>query len=218
MRKTIIVLTAAALILSAFFASGCSILGKDPASAGQDELYALGMKAVSVLEEEINSEVFGDLLAGSSSALDTAGAGELLTKAPENAYAVGLPDSLADAMIGKAEDPEAKEMFDSLSDTLKGQIRNHVSIRSLLNSVTASSGSSRYAASSLYTVSLRREGMKLDKTVFQIYRYSDEVCVIAEFAPGPGVSVNVSAGFVFFDGNTTLEETMSRFGCTLSQF
>ena len=75
MRKTIIVLTAAALILSAFFASGCSILGKDPASAGQDELYALGMKAVSVLEEEINSEVFGDLLAGSSSALDTAGAG-----------------------------------------------------------------------------------------------------------------------------------------------
>ena len=217
MRKTVSVLSAAVIILSAVFSAGCSFLIKEQAPASQNELYELGMEAASILEEEINSEGFADLLAGSYSSLDTAGAGELLGKAPKDAFTVNIPESLADTMVGMTEDSEAKEMFDSLSDTLKEQIRMHVSLRSLLNSVTASSGSSRLAAASLYTAVLKREGVKLEKTVCQIYRYSDEVCVIAEFVPGPGISVNVTAGFVFFGGDLTLEEVMSRFGCSLSQ-
>lgn len=184
-RKFLAAFSSALLLLCA--------CGAEKNTASEESLYEHGLDVISLMNEMVQSEAYGELMCYSSEIIEI---GNEIAKGdyrePNAVYKLDV-NSLADLYeLGEKESPE-------LTDTLRTYVENryYSSMASNLNGAYGTAVD--LAASSVYTAVKTFVSNELSESTIYIYTYSDSYPVMVTFTPGEGGAVSASGSFILDD-------------------
>lgn len=196
-----------------FFAAVCCVVFALTACGGyasESALLQAGQDLIAVMDEMVHSEDYAAMIGGNGFAAvrDEVMAGDYAS--PVAVYGISMPpaeDMLA-ALGGLEQDT-----WNSLSDTLKGQLENRVSFSNIVSILNAQAGSEKVALASLYIAIEQADSLKAKESSVLLYVFEKGTPIAVIFTEYGGMQ----GQFLFLED--TAEEAIStvlgNYSCTV---
>lgn len=202
MKRSLLIFAVCLAILATLL-SGC---------ATKLSLYKKGLEITAIMEEMLDCQAFSKLY-------QTTDFSDILAAVDTNDYQ--SPKAIYSITAPSAEDMLAllgmgTEWWDGLSDTMKEQIDNRVSVQSIISTINGRAGTDKIAFSSVYFASKNYDAIDIQEEIVYLYTFEQGTPIAVIFDPNG----TVSGYFVFADELNTLADVQGLFAqsdCTVEE-
>ena len=218
MKKKLLSLFAAVLVLSAFCAVMLTGCGADSSSANANSpsLYAQGKQTISLLYDMLKSDEYLGMVTADKSVkeqIKTNAAGDYSEATA--CYDIILTEEQLDTLTSDTK-------FNDLPAQLQSYFKNRI-VSSVATRINAQSGTSAVAAASVCTAGRLFVNKAVQRPALYLYTFSDTAPVLVAFVPGEDGAVSATAIPVLspdFKSVASAEDVQTAFekilpGCTV---
>lgn len=183
-RKFLAVVSSASLLL-------CSCVTENDSSS-EKSLYEHGLDVISLMDEMVKSESYGEAMSAPSEILEVSESiADGNYDAPSAVYKLEVNSFETLYEIGEKDIPE-------LSNTLRDNLE-HRYYSSIAAQMNGTYGASSVAAASIYTAGKNFVSKELSEDTIYIYTFADSYPVMVTFTPGEGGAASASGSFILDD-------------------
>ena len=190
MRRNIFVMCVAAL---AFMFSACT--GGVQNEAGEEKsLYDHGIEVISLLDEMIRDDTYGQMMSGSSeiqTVADEIKTGNYTT--PQAVYKISVPEDIISSILTVAGGDTS--MISEMSEALQADLNKRM-LSSISSQINSMQGVTYLAASSLYTADKTFVSHETEEDTIYLYTFENGFPVMVTFHPGEDGSMTAHAVFL----------------------